>query len=221
MHAHNLIAKQSTEQPHLTVVEPKSKMLPNQCAYVDWYRFNQCSIKTCKFYTVETKTHCLAIDREAPSGTKFISDAEIHLFKFKQDKISTRLVSMRRKAAVERVKAILILDEFISFIRKNHLPIKIKKNKQLKQIKKEYPFKIKELNFKSWMWRYVVSESEYAKFVKSKKEGDCKEFTLHQILGYTKEQLTSIQKLTEKIYVRRPEKDSKPLRLSTSHFKRN
>ncbi len=163
-----------------------SELAVNQCVYVEWYQFKTCTIRTCKNFTDITKSKCLAIDRVQPAGTKVITDAELHMYKFPGAKVSTRLVSMKRKRAVLRVKSVLILRKFIDFLTDKHQETKIRKhsNRYVARAETVFPLKIKQLGFQNWMWPYLVSEQEYKEFTTSC-QGECSEFALHDLLHMT------------------------------------
>lgn len=158
----------------------------NACVYVEGYRFYECVIRSCKNFTDVTKTKCLAIDRVQPIGNKVISDAELHLYKFSKDKVSTRLVSIKRKKAVTRVKAILILHAYIEYIRENHKPKEeAYSGKMVEKLELDYPLRVRKLQFYNWMWPYLTSKKVHAKFVR-KKGGECAAFKIHMLLNLTR-----------------------------------
>jgi hypothetical protein len=159
--------------------------------YVEWYRFRKCTIKTCKNFTEATKTKCLAIDRRPPEGTKIISDEELKLFKFYGDNISTRLVSIRRKKAQQRVEAILALYKLISYIKemadsKSHELIFTRPD--LLAIEKKYPLRIKKLGFKNWMWDYILDEDTLSRFYTT----ITSDVTISQMLDVTDEEFKKL-----------------------------
>jgi hypothetical protein len=157
----------------------------NTCVYVPQFKFHTCTIKTCKNYTDVTATHCLAIDRVQPLGNKIISDAELHMFKFNADGVTSRLVSLKRKKAIYRVKAILILNQFIEFIKSNYKSNGLAFNgKSVEKAELSYPLKIRKLKFQNWMWEYLVDQKVYAKFTKQK-EGECGLFKIYMLLNLT------------------------------------
>lgn len=190
----------------------KSKLIPvvldestNRCPYIGWYRFKECNITTCKNFTTKTASRCLGIDRKAPSGNKVISDAELHLFKFPEDDVSTRLVSMRRKRAITKVKCILSLNGYL-----NHLRMKYEGTAEQSReyrapaigvAESSYPLKIGRLRFKNWMWKLLLSEKEYAAFAQSGGGGECLEFELHDLLSMTKEQLGVLRQVVASVSV--------------------
>ncbi len=152
------------------------------CPLVDWYKIRHCDIPTCKHYTAETQHHCLELDRRKPEGTKQFSDAELNLYKFKNRKISTRLVQMHRKSAVQNVKAILVLRGYIDWIAENFKPLKRYKQADMRLLEQEYPLKIKRLGWQNWMWQYFLDDEIWKKFVQ-RSEGECKQFSQHLLLG--------------------------------------
>jgi len=156
----------------------------NSCLYVDWYKFHKCEIKTCKNYTPITKNSCLALDRVNPSGVKSITDAELHMYKYPEAKVSTRLISLKRKAAVDRVKFILILKEYLDYIRETKDKGSSVSSNYTIKIEAAYPLKVKRLRFEKWMWPHLVSDTEYREFLSSR-NGECSLIALHQLLNMT------------------------------------
>ena len=153
-----------------------------QCPLVDWYMFRQCDIRTCKNHTTETKHQCIEIDRVRPEGTKQFSDAELNVYKFKQRGISTRLVQIYRKNAIQDVKSILTLYKYIDWIRENCKPDGEFRHEDMLRLEKEYPLKIKRLGWSNWMWKYLLDDKAWARFVKNS-DGECSTFNVHQLLG--------------------------------------
>lgn len=177
------------------------ELLPiHTCPFVEWYQFKRCEIKTCKNYTSVTESRCLDIDRVKPSGSKFISDAELHLFKFDGTGVTTRLVSLKRKKAVDRVKSIIILYKYIEFIRTKYesqgenSPLVMGRYAQAAQ--KTDPLKIRKLNWKNWMWHYLVDPDVHAEFLEQH-GGECKEFKIEQLLRLTNIKYTKLLKEIE------------------------
>lgn len=183
-----------------SLIEVKLVDEVNTCPYVDWYKFKTCGVKTCKNWTSKTKSHCLAIDREAPTGNKVISDAEIHLFKFHKDGVSTRLVSMRRKKAVGKVKCILALHGFIEYIRTEHSAqrSKVFKHDLISEAEKSYPLKIKRLGFQNWMWAVMTSKKHYKLFA-STGRGECAAFGLHELLDMDQQTVENLRRVVATI----------------------
>ncbi len=157
-------------------------MTPVECPIVPWYKMVQCDISTCKNFTSETEHRCLEIDRRKPEGTKQFSDAELNLYKFRHKKISTRLVQIHRKNAVQSVKAILILHHFITWIEESYKPGARFNHPDMKALEREYPLKVKRLGWRNWMWEYLLDEAVWNKFVK-RSEGECASFNIYQLLG--------------------------------------
>ena len=156
------------------------------CVYIPTFKFKKCEIRSCKNWSEVTKTSCLAIDRAQPIGNKVISDAEIHLFKFNNAGITGRMVAAKRKRAVTRVKSVLTLHAYIAWIREKFKPEanKFYRGKYVERAELEYPLKISKLGFKNWMWPHIVDINTYKQFL-GKKEGDCTEIELHQLLDTT------------------------------------
>lgn len=161
----------------------------HECVYVDWYKFKMCTIKTCKNHSLAVPSRCLAVDRVAPSSNKVISDAELNLYKFAEDGISTRLVSIKRKKAIDRLRNILILDEYIEFIKRNFAESR-KINPKLPQrmisrLEARFPLKVKRLDYQRWMLKHVFDDLLFKEFLENRVRGDKTEFKLHEILGLT------------------------------------
>lgn len=153
------------------------------CPIVPWYEFKHCEIKTCKNHTGETKHRCLEIDRKKPEGTKQFSDAELNLYKFKHRGISTRLVQMKRKDAIQNVKSILVLKRFIEWLEENFQPKPgFRMDPGMRKLEKEYPLKIKRLGWKNWMWAYALDNTAWETFCK-REGGECATFNVYQLLG--------------------------------------
>lgn len=173
----------------------KSKPLPENiedmpirtCIYVSEYKFKVCEITTCKNYSAVTPSSCLAIDRAKTQGTKFISDAELHLFKYSAKKVTTRFVAMRRKKAVDRVKNILILKKFIDYIRETYEDqgesSPFIKGKYAQKAQTVYPLYIEKLGFKNWMFHYLIDNEVQKEFIESNKGGECKRLEVNKILN--------------------------------------
>lgn len=182
--------------------ERRSEVIPirqvHTCIYVEAYQFNECTIRTCKNFTDVTASKCLAIDRVQPVGNKIISDAELHLYKYSADKVSTRLISIKRKKAITRVKAILILHSLLEYIRDNYKPKdRVYNTKLIEKLENEYPLKVSKLQFYNWMWPYLTSKKVWKKFAKLK-GGECSDFKIYMLLNLTKSKYdTLISQLKE------------------------
>lgn len=180
--------------------EEKRRVIPieeereiHTCIYVENFKFHECTIRSCKNFTDVTRTKCLAIDRVQPVGNKIISDAELHLYKFSQEKVSTRLISIKRKKAITRVKAILILHSFIENIRENYKPkgTRVYGGKLVERLEMDYPLKIRKLQFYNWMWPYLISKKVWRKFAQ-KKGGECAVFKVYMLLNLTRMKYDSL-----------------------------
>lgn len=178
------------------------------CVYVEQFKFHECTIKSCKNYTDVTTTKCLAIDRVQPVGNKIISDAELHLYKFSKEKVSTRLISIKRKKAIMRVKGILILHSFIEYIRDNHKPKGFAySTKTIEKLESDYPLKVSKLQFYNWMWPYLTSKKVWRKFAK-KKGGECHTFKVYMLLNLTRIKYESLLKQLKQLKEERNERSS-------------
>jgi hypothetical protein len=170
------------------------------CPFVPEYEFKLCEIKTCKNHSPITDCFCLAIDRVSTTGVKVISDAEITLFKFSDEKVTTRLVSMRRKEAVERVKCMLILKRYIDFIIEKYEvqgeDSHFVSGKYIQKMQTVYPLSTRRLNFKNWIWHYMCDEDVHNEFIQKQNGGECKEFKIEQLLRTTS---LKYEKLTHEI----------------------
>lgn len=172
-----------------------SKLKTQDCTYIEWYKFKQCTIKTCKNFSATTASHCLAIDRVTPVGNKIISDAELHLFKYAKAGVSTRLISLKRKKAVTRVKAILILHSFIEYIKNHKRPDeRYWSGKLVERLELEYPLRVMKLGYMNWMLPYLTSEEFYKQFAATRKGGECETFKLHVLLDLTEMKFQALLK---------------------------
>lgn len=157
----------------------------NTCVYVDWYKFRTCQVKTCKNFTTRTPSQCLAIDRVVPNGTKIISDAELHLYKFTDKPVCVRVVSIKRKRAMTRIKSVLVLDKYLDYIRETANQEPYEPSDYMKVLETQYPLKIKRLGFKSWMWPHLLDSELYDKFRSRSPDGEIQELDLATLLDLT------------------------------------
>lgn len=181
-----------------------SKLIPieldssSQCPYIGWYRFQKCTISTCKNFSAKTRSSCLALDREAPVGNKIISDAELNLYKYPDAGVSTRLVSMRRKKAVARVKSMLALNGYIAHLRVKHgMTSEAAQEYRAPEIgvaESAYPLRVPQLQFKNWMWKLLISDKEYEAFTMIG-GGECADIELHDLLSMTRDDLESLRQV--------------------------
>ena len=166
--------------------------LPVQvCPYTDWYKFRRCVITTCKNYNIVTKCRCLGIDRVVPVGNKIISDAELNLYKFPES-ISTRLVSMRRKTAIDRVKHVLTLNKLIEYIVVRYRPGPLVYNtKFVAEIESAFPLKLNRLHFYNWMWPHLTDPRVWKKFI-SVNKGECSDLSVYTLLDMPREKYSAL-----------------------------
>ncbi len=164
------------------IAETKIPIRPlHECIYLENYRFYECSVKTCKNWSAEVKTRCLGIDRINPIGNKHISDSEILIYKLKDTNVQLRMVSLRRKEAVDSIKCMYILDKFIGWIVDNGEPIKGYQPKpSMLECEKRYPLKVKLLKFESWMW-YYMTELVYTEFT-NRVGGETVDYSMKDLL---------------------------------------
>lgn len=165
--------------------------------YVPWYEFKRCKISTCKNHTNALENGCLALGRVVPEGSKVISDEEIRLFKFAGKKVTTRLVSMKRKDAVDRVRAVLVLREFVKYIQQElHVsgtqpvftyPI-------LKKLEARFPLNLPALGFENWMWEHLLDANTLSEFKKEKGGGECAALGLKDLLILNDEKWALLQR---------------------------
>lgn len=174
---------------------PSNSKTVNTCIYVDWYKFHVCGITTCKNHNTITKSNCLAIDRVQPSGnTKIITDAELHFYKFSKEKISTRLVSLKRKKALTRIKILLTAKKYIEYINQNFSSSQ--KKEQTSEIAskflRKFPLRVKRIKFEPWMWQIYIDEKVFQKFSESL-DGEASEIKLHDVVGTTIMKLAALR----------------------------
>jgi hypothetical protein len=183
------VARKESVRRGIDKVEELKHLPIRTCPYVEDYKFKLCEITTCKNYSIVTNCHCLSIDRVSTTGIKVISDAELNLFKFSEKKVTTRLISMRRKQAIERVKCMLILKRYLDFvIEKYELQGENSpfiKGRYIQSAQTRYPLSTRKLRFKNWMWHYIVDPVVLEEFKEQHKGGECKEFKIEQMLNVT------------------------------------
>ena len=184
------MVKKALARKLISKMEDLSKLPVQTCPYVNWFKFKKCEIRTCKNYNTITPCQCLEIDRVKPVGTKVISDAELHLFKYGKSAVSTRLISMRRKKSVDHAKSILILRQFLLFIQEKYEHqgklSKVVVGKNSLKSQSEYPLNIKILGFQNWMWAYVTDADVHNEFLEKQEGGDCFNVAVEDMLDLTK-----------------------------------
>jgi hypothetical protein len=153
-----------------------------ECPLVDWYRFKECTITTCKFWTENVSSKCLALHRQTPTGNKSISDAELHYYKFNK-RINRRMVAIKRKKAVYRVKATLIYYEYLSYLQLKYIPLNKPINMDIaEKLKTRFPFTLKNMDWIPWLDQ-LFDQTIYINFL-TEKSGECKQFkSVYQILN--------------------------------------
>ncbi len=155
----------------------------NRCIFVDWFHFNgKCPVRTCKFNTVRLDSGCMAKTLTATDNKKIVSDHELMYHKFSE--LNLAQVAAKRKEAILRVKKMLVLYEYIEFLKEN---CKLQKcdSPVLNELLSVFPFKLKKLSL-SVEILYHVNDKTFAKFAEAKqlKEG----FELIDVLFMTKKQ---------------------------------
>ncbi len=101
------------------------------CVYQPWFRFSTaCSITSCKYHSTRVTSGCIAIDRKSPVGNKAFSDDELYYYKFGPELAQTlgggvRAVTSLRKQAIARLKAALVLDRYLDFLRTAPPPVPV------------------------------------------------------------------------------------------------
>ena len=122
-----------------------------------------------------------------------ISDAEINLYRL-DSKENTRHVQVRRKRAIRKVKSILILREFVEFIRTNHTEGGVWTGTNVHKLEASYPLRLTKLGWKNWMWEYFLDAEVWDKFCSTTKGGECSEFGLHTLLSTKLETIAALYK---------------------------
>jgi len=168
--------------PTYTHAELKSEFA--QCTYVDWYKFRQCTVQSCKNCTDRTEHRCLGVDRVQPAGNKTISDAELHYFKLHKLGYSTKYVSVKRKEAIKKVQAILVLNKFLQYVAETYKnrPHLVFVASAVTAIEGQYPLNLDRLIYENWMLNYLVSNKVWNRFKKGKL-GEIQDLTLPEVLG--------------------------------------
>ena len=140
-----------------------------------------------------TAHRCLAVDRVRPEGNKVISDAEINLYRL-DGRENTRQVQVKRKRAVKRVKSILVLREFIAFIRNEYKSGGVWKTATIRKLESRYPLRVEQLGWENWMWEFFLDVAAWEKFCSQSQGGECSEFNLHTLLSTKLETIEALYK---------------------------
>jgi hypothetical protein len=160
----------------------ENQTLPiNSCRYLENYQFKSCVLKKCKLWSEVVPSKCIAVHRTEVLGDKVFSDQELHYYKLASLGLKSRMVSIKRKTAVDRVKCIYILERFLEWITATYEPDKNFRSKKIQDfVGRKKPLTSRALTkpFESWMWKHVP---EYRVWLKSQ-AGECSEFTLEQVL---------------------------------------
>jgi hypothetical protein len=157
------------------------------CRYIENFKFHTCCLKRCKNYSETVSSKCLAIERVESTSDKPISDAELLHYKMKSEGVQLRMVSIRRKEAVDRVKSTFILEKFIQYIDQNFEPHADFKNRAIfEELEDKLPLRSKMLKFEHWMWFYFTAET-YLKFSDILK-GETSSYGIDNLLWLNKSQ---------------------------------
>lgn len=140
-----------------------------QCKLVEWYKFNdQCCIKTCKYWSGVTPTHCLAIDHKFPSGDRTISESELLLYKFRpEDNMDTRSISSFRKRGPADITNTLIAYHFIEYIAEEYGSKRTKlvgKNRRFERLFEQTNLRFRRIGYKHWMLPYLIDQKIWNEF---------------------------------------------------------
>ena len=178
--------RQGDKRPVIKIAEIVSGPV-NNCVYVPWYQFRHCNVTSCKNHSASVRHGCLAVGRKIPEGTKVISDEEIRLYKFPKRKVSTRLTSMKRKDATDRVRAVLVLREYLKYIREEFYVSGVQPHfthPSLLKRENRKPLNLKYLGFENWMWEHVLDETTFRSFQRRKGGGECATIELREVLQF-------------------------------------
>lgn len=173
----------------------KQQLIPlKQCPLEETYRFRtKCRVTTCKMYNEQTVCNCLGLDTTFASNDKTLSDAELVIYKFPGK--NQREVASIRKRAVNRVSAVLALNQIVQHVRNKEVPENGLNSSFMRRLpgdakqllKKSFRskiFKIKHLDLEVWMLPFVL-DREYA----SKIVPDYDRFAIHLLFRWAPKEL--------------------------------
>lgn len=144
-----------------------------KCPMCPRYKFKTtCRVTTCKMWTPITASNCLAIDIKFSAEDKPFSDGELLHYKFSDKELSVKDIAKIRRQAVDRVKGLIMLSQFILTLKENppqqkyqHVP---GKSKVVDAILNTPPLSLPRLEFESWMLP-LIFDTELAEATIGKK----------------------------------------------------
>ena len=166
----------------------------NQCPLEESYKFRtKCRVTTCKMYNEQTACNCLSLDTTFAANEKTLSDAELIIYKFPGK--NQREVASNRKRAVNRVSAVLALNQIVQHVRNNELPENGLNSSFMRRLpgdakqllKKSFRskiFRIPHLELEVWMLSFVL-DIDYA----SKIVPGYSRFALHLLFRWAPKEL--------------------------------
>lgn len=99
-------------------------------------------------------------------------------------------MSIKRKKAIDRVKGILVLNEYIA-----HLKATVPESERIvidiprriyEKLEVMFPLKVRKLEFRRWMLRHLFDVKQYKEFIADNKRSDeLEEIELHDIMCMT------------------------------------
>lgn len=161
-----------------------------KCPLNESYKFRTtCRIDTCKMHNAQTPNKCLAMDTTFASNDKTLSDAELIIYKFPG--MTQREVSTIRKRAVNRVQAVIALNQVVQHIRAKERPedglnrafmqrLNSEAKRLLKKSFRSKLFRIKHLDIEVWMMPFVL-DTEYT----NKVVPNFERFAIHLLFRWT------------------------------------
>jgi len=160
------------------------------CKLVPWYRFKKCCVRTCKHWSKIAPCRCLELDRVVdPGASRAYTDAEIGLFK--NFGVDVKSVGRMRKAAQLDVRRMLVLWKFIEYISTNFQSSEVVVS-DVQDVAEAAKLMTPELQFKQWMWPYLVSAKVWQSFT-SRASGECAGMTLEEVLDVDGARLNALK----------------------------
>lgn len=169
----------------------KHRQIPlKQCPLEETYRFRtKCRVTTCKMYNEQTACNCLGLDTTFAANDKALSDAELVIYKFPGK--NQREVASIRKRAVNRVSAVLALNQIVQHVRHKEVPENGLNSSFMRRLpgdakqllKKSFRskiFNIRHLDLEVWMLSFVLDKEYTSKIVP-----DLDKFAVHLLFRWS------------------------------------
>jgi hypothetical protein len=133
-----------------------------ECPAEPTYRFKtNCTISSCKYHSTVTESHCLAL-ASLLEGERALTDAELLLYKYPKSNMSEKDVSVLRRKATDRVRAVVSLYACLVYIREYCNKVEVftySDNSLVSELVKKQPLSILKLGFEPWMFVYLIDSA--------------------------------------------------------------